>query len=124
MNDVSCVPDDLIQKINTERARHGGAAKIYWPRWIRTEILKLYASGIGGSELEARTGISGSVIYKWSRKQSEKKKVAVSAGKFSELRMAAAPQAELCVRIGGFDIFGFTAKTLCEFLRESDQLVK
>jgi transposase len=129
MKSENKIPDELVEKIAEERSRHvGSVERFYWPRWIQLEVIKYYESGLTLAELELRTGISGSVIYKWVRKFSQKKKrstpAKASPAKFSQLQVSGISDSdsELRVRVGSSEIYGFTVKTLHEFLRESGQL--
>jgi len=128
MNEEPQISETLLKKITLERIRRAGAKRIFWPRGIRLEMLKLFEGGVSTTKLEAVTGISSSVIYKWAQKKPSKKRaveagtVEIPASKFSELRIAtseAVPPAELRMRIGNAEIFGFTAGTLSEFLRDA-----
>ena len=124
MNAENTIPEELLKKINEERAGHAGSGKHYWPRWIREALLKFYADGMSGTDIAAVTGISTDLIYSWAKKYREREKAALKRAKFSELRVVqeAKPSKELRVHVGSTDIFGFTVKTLTEFLRETGQL--
>ena len=129
MSDEQTIPESLINRIKNERDRHVGAKRINWPRWVRLELLKLREAGVSTAKLERASGISSSLIHNWARKRAKKNHVKAAVenstlAPFKEIRISAAPAAELRVRIGGAEILGFTVHTLSEFVREAGWIQK
>jgi len=124
MNQEKQIPEQLIHKIKVELGRHK-ASKVFWPRWVRLEVLRLHKDGVSTATLAAATGVPSLVIDKWARRKPVKRSAKLPAAekrssRFTELCVLAAPPApDLRVRIGSAEISGFTVTTLGEFLRDA-----
>ncbi len=129
IEEEKAISEELKGRITSHRELYGARRGRKWPKPIRAEILSLLEGGLSMDEVELETGIKRDVIRKWlgankfEPKKRKYNKSIESRDEFSELVVTKAARGrgspDLELRVGSFQVLGFSVETLAEFFKKS-----